>query len=54
MMTKVNPNNKSFQNKEHFERSSWLYANNSLSSVGNNYVTMKKKTKKKQKTSISK
>ena len=50
MMTKVNQTNNSFQNKEHFERrrSSWLYSNNSLSSIGNNYVTMKKRAPKQE------
>ena len=47
MMTKENQNNKSVH---HFERkrSSWLYSNNSLSSIGNNYVTMKKKAPKEE------
>ena len=50
MMTKVNQTNNSFQNEEHFERrrSSWLYSNNSLSSIGNNYVTMKKRVPKQE------
>jgi hypothetical protein len=50
MMTKLTQNNKSFQNKEHIERrrSSWLYANNSFSSISNYYVTMKKRAPKQE------